>query len=110
MSNRDHLVDGLHSVLSGLWEGSDKRAQREFRELMDWSVRTVKSSVPTYRAGTFPGPVLEDAPDRVFLESAAGGMRGIEAAFRAGDSQETARLVKDLLTDLSEPRSGFVGK
>ena len=29
---------------------------------MDWSVRTVKSSVPTYRAGTFPGPVLEDAP------------------------------------------------
>ena len=62
MSNRDHLVDGLHSVLSGLWEGSDKRAQREFRELMDWSVRTVKSSVPTYRAGTFPGPVLEDAP------------------------------------------------
>ena len=34
MSNRNHLVDGLHSILEGLWDGSDQTAASEFRELM----------------------------------------------------------------------------
>ncbi len=110
MSNRDHLVDGLHSVLSGLWEGSDEIAAAEFRKLMVWSVRAMKSSVPTYRGGTFPGPVMEDAQDRAFLESAVGGMRSIESAFGEGNAQETARHVKELLTALSESQSGLVRK
>ena len=33
MSNRDHLVDGLHSILEELWEGSDQIAASEFRTL-----------------------------------------------------------------------------
>ena len=102
MSNRDHLVDGLHSVLAGLWEGADEKAAAEFRELNSWCARAVKSSVPTYRAGTFPGPVSQDAPDLLFLQSAADGMRRIEAAIVQGDSKETAQRVKELLTLLSE--------
>ena len=54
MSNRDHLVDGLHSILEELWEGSDHVAASEFRKLMVWRARAVKPSVPTYMAGTFP--------------------------------------------------------
>jgi hypothetical protein len=53
-------------------------------------------------AGTFPAPVSPDAQDLSFLESAAAGMRNIEAALRAGDSNITAQLVKDLLSSLSE--------
>jgi hypothetical protein len=102
MSNRDHLVDGLHSVLEGLWEGSDQTAASEFRTLMAWRVRAVKPSVATYRAGTFPAPVSEDAQDLRFLESAAAAMRNIETALGNGDSTITARLVKDLLSSLSE--------
>jgi hypothetical protein len=102
MTNRDHLVDGLHSVLAGLWEGADETAAAEFRNLSSWCVRAVKSSTPTYRSGTFPGPVVQDAQDLVFLQSAADGMRRIESAFLRGDSKETAQLVKELLTLLSE--------
>jgi len=102
MSNRDHLVDGLHSILEKLWEGSDQRAASEFRRLMVWRARAVKPSVPTYRAGTFPAPVSKDAQDLSFLESAAAGMRNIEAALSAGDSNITAQLVMDLLSSLSE--------
>ena len=84
MSNRDHLVDGLHSVLGELWEGSDEVASSDFRKLTVWRVRAVKPSVPAYRAGTFPAPVSQDLS---FLESAAAGMRNIEAALSAGDSK-----------------------
>ena len=87
MSNRDHLVDGLHSVLGELWEGSDEVASSDFRKLMVWRVRAVKPSVPAYRAGTFPVPVSQDAQDLSFLKSAAAGMRNIEAALSAGDSK-----------------------
>jgi hypothetical protein len=102
MSNRDHLVDGLHSILEELWEGSDQVAASEFRKLMYWRARAVKPSVPTYRAGTFPAPVSEDAQDLSFLEFAAAGMGSIEAALTAGDSTVTAQCVKDLLSSLSE--------
>jgi len=102
MSNRDHLVDGLHSILEELWEGSDQVAASEFRKLMVWRARAVKPSVPTYKAGTFPAPVSQDAQDLSFLESAAAGMRNIEAALSAGDSNVTAQLVMDLLSSLSE--------
>ncbi len=102
MSNRDHLVDGLHSVLEDLWGGSDEIAASEFRKLMVWRARAAKSSVPTYRAGTFPGPVSQDAEDLSFLEFAAAGMRNIEAALTSGDSNTTAELVKNLLSSLSE--------
>ena len=53
-------------------------------------------------AGTFPAPVSQDAPDLSFLEFAAAGMRNIEAALSAGDSNITAQRVKDLLSSLSE--------
>ena len=102
MSNRDHLVDGLHSILEELWEGSDQIAASEFRKLMVWRARAVKPSVPTYMAGTFPAPVSQDAQDLSFLESAAAGMRNIDAALSAGDSSITVQLVKDLLSSLSE--------
>ena len=102
MSNRDHLVDGLHSVLEELWEGSDQIAASDFRKLMVWRLRAVKPSVPTYMGGTFPAPVSQDAQDLSFLESAAAGMRNIDAALSAGDSNITAQLVKDLLSSLSE--------
>jgi hypothetical protein len=102
VSNRDHLVDGLHSILEELWEGADQVAASEFRKLMVWRARAVKPSVPTYLAGTFPAPVSQDAQDLSFLESAAAGMRNIEAAFTAGDSNISAQLVKDLLSSLSE--------
>jgi hypothetical protein len=102
MSNHDHLVDGLHSVLAALWEGTDDKAAAEFRQLNSWCARAVKSSVPTYRAGTFPGPVSTDAPDLLFLQSAADGMRRIDASFIQGDSKQTAQLVKELLTLLSD--------
>ena len=102
MSNRDHLVDGLHSVLEELWEGSDQIAASEFRKLMIWRARAVKPSVPTYKAGTFPGPVSQNAQDLSFLEFAAAGMRNIEAALSAGDSNITAQCIKDLLSSLSE--------
>ena len=52
--------------------------------------------------GTFPAPVSQDAQDLSFLESAAAGMRNIEAAFIAGDSNITVQRVKDLLSSLSE--------
>jgi hypothetical protein len=52
--------------------------------------------------GTFPAPVSQDAQDLSFLESAAAGMRNIDAALSAGDSNITAQLVKDLLSSLSE--------
>ena len=104
MSNRDHLVDGLHSVLEELWEGSDQIATSEFRKLMVWRARAVKPFVPTYMAGTFPAPVSQDAQDLSFLESAAAGMRNIDAALSAGDLNITAQLVMDLLSSLSEAR------
>jgi len=102
MSNRDHLVDGLHSILEELWEGSDQIAASKFRQLMVWHARAIKPSVPTYMAGTFPAPVSQDAQELSFLESAAAGMRNIDAALSAGDSNITAQLVKDLLSSLSE--------
>jgi hypothetical protein len=102
MSNHDHLVDGLHSILAGLWEGTDDTAAAEFRALTSWFSRAIKSTVPTYRAGTFPAPVRQEAPDLLFLQAAAEGMRSIEAAFIKGDSKETAQLVKELLAVLSE--------
>lgn len=102
MSNRDHLVDGLHSILEGLWDGSDQAAASEFRQLIVWRERAIRPSIPTYRAGTFPGPVSEEAQDLSFLESAAAGMRDIETAFGVGDSNITAQFVKDLLSSLSK--------
>ena len=119
MSNRDHLVDGLHSILEELWEGSDQLAASEFRRLMDWRTRAVKPSVPTYTGGIFPAPISREAQDLSFLESAAAGMRDIEAALRAGDSNISTQRVKDLLSSLSErqptsddtsPRSPLHGK
>src|ERR1035441_3235917 len=101
MPNRDHLVDGLHSILEKLWEGSDQVAPSEFRKLMVWRARAVKPFVPTYMAGTFPAPVSQDAQDLSFLESAAAGMRNSDAALSAGDSNITAQLVQDLLSSLS---------
>lgn len=102
VSNRDQLVDGLHSILEELWEGADQVAASEFRKLMVWRARAVKPSVPTYLAGTFPAPVSQDAQDLSFLESAAAGMRNIEAALTGGDSNIAAQLVKDLLSSLSD--------
>jgi len=102
MSNRNHLVDGLYSSLEGLGDGSDQTAASEFRELMVWRARAVRPFIPTYKAGTFPRPISQDAQDLSFLESAADGMRNIETAFGAGDSNVTAQFVKDLLSALSE--------
>jgi hypothetical protein len=102
MSNRNHLVDGLHSILEELWKGSDQTAASEFRVLMAWRARAVKPTVPTYRAGTFPAPVAQNAEDLEFLESAAAGMRDIEAAWTAGDPGSATQRVKDLLSYLSE--------
>lgn len=105
MSNRDHLVDGLHSILDELWEGSDQAAASEFRRLMAWRMRAVKPFVPPYRVGTFPAPVSQEAEDLCFLESAADGMLRIEAALGAGDTSITTQSVKDLLAALSRQPS-----
>jgi hypothetical protein len=104
ISNRDHLVDGLHSILELLWEGSDQAAASEFRKLMVWRAKAVKPFVPTYRAGTFPAPVFQEAQDLDFLESATAGMSHIEAALNGGDASVTVQRVKDLLSALSEPQ------
>jgi hypothetical protein len=50
----------------------------------------------------FPGPVSQPAQDLNFLESAADGMRNIEAAMNSGDSNTAARHVKELLSFLSD--------
>ncbi len=104
MTNRDHLVDGLHSILEELWNGSNEKAAAEFRVLAAWRTRTIKPGVPTYRAGTFPSRGWLDAQNLPFLESAAPGMREIELAW-SGDPGITAERVKDLLSYLSEQRS-----
>src|SRR5947209_1804171 len=103
-SDRDHLVDGLHTVLEQLWNGSDQVASSEFRKLIAWHARAVKPFVRTYVVGTFPAPGLEQSQDLNFLVCAAVGMRNIETAFSGGDSDLMARRVKDLLSFLSEPR------
>jgi hypothetical protein len=105
MSNRNHLMDGLHSILEELWNGADQTAATEFRVLLAWRERAVKPSVPAYRAGTFPAPGLQDAEDLRFLESAALGMRDIEAAWSVGDSAAATQRVKELLSYLSEQRT-----
>jgi len=101
MSNRDHLVDGLHSILEELWEGSDRIAASEFRKLMVWRARAVKPPSNVHGRDV-PGARFQDAQDLSFLEFAAAGMRNIDAALCAGDSSITAQLVKDLLSSLSE--------
>lgn len=102
MSNRDHLVDGLHSILEELWNGSDQLAASELRLLMTWRARAVKPFTPPYLAGTFPAPVSQAAQNLDFLESAETGLHNIEAALRAGDSNSAAEHVKELLSSLSE--------
>ena len=101
MSNRDHLVDGLHSILEELWNGADEKAAIEFRVLVAWRARTAKPGVPTYRTGTFPSRGWQDPQDLRFLESAALGMRDIELAWSAGDLGVVAQRLKDLLSCLS---------
>ena len=103
MSNRDHLVDGLHSILEELWDGSDQLAASELRKLMDWRARAIKPSTPTYRAGTFPAPVPQEAENFGLLESVQIGLRNIEAALSSGDANIAAQRVQDLLSSLSEP-------
>jgi hypothetical protein len=100
MSNRDHLVDGLHSILEELWNGSHETAVSQLRVLTAWRARTVKPGVPTYRAGTFPSRGWQDAQDLRFLESAA-GIEDIEVAWRAEGPTVAAQRVKDLLAFLS---------
>lgn len=102
MSNRDHLVDGLHSILQELWDGSDQAAAFEVRELMAWRARAIKPFTPTYQAGTFPAPVSQAADDLGLLESAQIGLCNIEAALRSGHANIAAQRVQDLLSSLSE--------
>ncbi len=63
MSNRDHLLDGLHSILEELWNGSDQAAASELRTLMTWRARAVKPFTPTYLTGTFPAPASQPAQE-----------------------------------------------
>ncbi len=102
MSNRDHLVDGLHSILEELWNGSDQMAASELRQLLSWHARAVKPFTPPYLAGTFPAPVSQGAQNLDLLKSAETGLHNIEAALRAGDSNGAAERVKELLSSLSE--------
>jgi hypothetical protein len=102
MSNRDHLLDGLHSILEELWNGSDQAAASELRTLMTWRARAVKPFTPTYLTGTFPAPVSQAAQNLDFLESAETSLHNIEAVLRAGDSNGAAERVKELLSSLSE--------
>jgi hypothetical protein len=105
MSNRDHLVDALHSILEELWNGSDQIAASELRKLMAWHARAVKPFTPPYLAGTFPAPISQSAPDLGFLQSAETGMHNIETALSAGDPNSAAQRLKELLSALSERRS-----
>jgi hypothetical protein len=102
MSNRDHLVDGLHSILEELWNGSDQIAASELRELMAWRVRAIRPVTPTYRAGTFPAPISQAAENLGLLEDAQIGLCNIQAALSSGDANIAAQRVKDLLSSLSE--------
>jgi hypothetical protein len=83
MSNRNNLVDGLHSILECLWDGSDQAAASEFRELMVWRARAVSHLFQRIKLVRSQGR-FQDAQDLSFLESAADGMRNIEMAFVAG--------------------------
>jgi hypothetical protein len=103
MSNRDHLVDGLHFILEQLWDGSDQVAASELRKLMAWRAQAIKPFTPTYRAGTFPAPVSQEAENLCLLESAQIGLRNIEAALSSGNANIAAQRVQDLLSSLSEP-------
>lgn len=105
MSNRDHLVDGLHSVLEELWNGSDEIAASELRKLLAWHARAVKPLTPAYLAGTFPAPASQSAQDLGFLQSAEVGMHNVESALSGGDSNGAAQRLKDLLSALSERQS-----
>ena len=103
MSNRDHLVDGLHSILEELWRGSDRVAASEFRTLMAWRARAAEAVRSNVRSRDVPGARFPGiAQDLSFLESAAAGMRNIEVALSAGDSNVTAQRIRDLLSSLSE--------
>jgi hypothetical protein len=102
MSNRDHLVDGLHSILEELWDGSDQVAASELRKLMAWRAQAIKPFTPTYRAGTFPAPVSREAENLGLLESVQIGLGDIEAALSSGDPKIAAQRVQDLLSSLSE--------
>jgi hypothetical protein len=104
MSNRDHLLDGLHSILEELWNGSDQAAASELRRLMTWRGRAVKPFTPTYLTGTFPAPASQAAQNLDFLEFAETGLQNIEAALNTGDSNSAAERVKELLSSLSERR------
>jgi hypothetical protein len=106
MSNRDHLVDGLHLILEALWSGDDQTAAVNFRVLTAWRARAMKSVIPEYRAGTFPAPVSQPAEDLHFLEAASSGMRDIEKAWTEGNRDVATQRVKDLLSYLSEQTPG----
>ena len=103
MSNRDHLVDRLYSILEELWDGSDQAAASDLRELMAWRAQAIKPFTPTYRAGTFPAPVSQEAENLCLLESAQIGLRNIEAALSSGNANIAAQRVQDLLSSLSAP-------
>src|SRR6201986_4486802 len=102
MSTRDHLVDGPHSILEELWDGSDQIAESELRTLMARRARAVKPSSPTYRGGTSPAPVCQAADSFSVLESAQIGLDSIQEALTSGDSVIAAQRVQDLLSSLSE--------
>jgi len=103
MSNCDHLVDRLYSILEELWDGSDQAAASDLRELMAWRAQAIKPFTPTYRAGTFPAPVCQEAENLGLLESAQIGLRNIEASLNSGEVTIAAQRVQDLLSSLSEP-------
>ena len=69
MFNRDHLVDGLHSILEELWEGSTVGRIR----VPEADGLAYESQSPPFRRtrGDFPGAHFREAQDLSFLESAA---------------------------------------
>jgi hypothetical protein len=101
MSNKDHIVSSLHSILLELWEGSDKIAAGELRQLISWTKRAAQPFVPTMRPGMFCAPALQMDSDLTFLEGALTELNRIEAIWKRGAAQETKDSVKRYLASLS---------
>jgi hypothetical protein len=100
MSNKDHIVTSLHMILLEIWDGSDKIAAGELRNLISWTKCAARPFVPAMRPGMFCAPVLQVDSDLPFLEGALTELNRIEAIWK-NNSLDAKDSVKGYLASLS---------
>lgn len=100
MSNRGYIAGSLHSILLDIGEGSDKHAAVEFRKLISWIGRAAQPSVPTMRPGMFCAPVLQQAPDVMFLKVALNELNRIEAVWKNNAARDAMESIRQYLASL----------